>query len=118
MPEFSEDTLFGRDPHRGMLVADCGDVAVLLGERVHWLEQFHGLKTKFQVPAHAAFGTLIKNYRVKHVQVEPGKAVITLTGDTRYATVDDFRRMLRIPTGVGTEQLLKALHREMEERDV
>lgn len=116
MPEFSENTLFGRDPHRGMLVADCSDVAILLGMRVHWLEQFHNSKTKFEIPAHAALGTYVKNYRVEHVEVQPGKAIITLSGDTHYATVDDFRRMLRIPIGVGTEQLLKALHREMEER--
>lgn len=123
MHEISAASFFGRDPQHGMLVADTNRIAIASGHRFTYLGDhgFWGIKktedgSGILVADDIAFGMLVENYRVGEIDATPGKVTLTLYGDLHYATIVDFYEMLKIPPGVDTETLIKALHKEMDKR--
>jgi hypothetical protein len=122
MLEISVKELFGRDPIDGIVVADSNCIAAMHPERSYFLSRSHRVEQidgglRLNDPG-VALGVLVRNYKVIHVDCnDVGTVTIKLKGDIRYANAHDFKEMLRIPTGVGSEQLLKALYREMDSRE-
>lgn len=121
MIEISAKEMFGRDPIDGILVADSSTIAVMHPERSYFLSRMYRaeeVEGGFVLSnSEVALGVLIRKYKVVQVDCsDVGVVTIRLKGDIRYANAEDFKEMLRIPTGIGSEQLLKALYREMDSR--